>query len=244
MTNAPERRVRGEAVDDYLKAIHELSSAGLPGRPRATLSRVGTQELADHMRVSAASASRMLKQLDKLGYVSHEPYHGATLTESGERAALEVIRHHRLLETYLHDALGYGWDEVHAEADRLEHYISEDLEARIFDRLGRPGVDPHGDVIPTLEGALPPEQAENLAGQLPLADAPTATPLTVRRVPSDDPEKLRYLREIGLVPGACIEIIERQPYGGGLRLTVGDSRSERVLGEELAGEITVSRVGE
>lgn len=229
--------MRGEAVDDYLKRMYELSRAddGLGG----TGLRVGTQELADRMGVTPASASRMLKNLAEHGFVEHEPYRGATLTHDGERAALEVIRHHRLIELYLHERLGYGWDEVHAEAERLEHYISEELERRIYDALGRPEVDPHGDVIPTIEGRLPPDQARSLARQTALLDAPERTRLLVRRVPSGDPEKLRYFGEVGLVPGAHVEIVERFPFGGGLRMRAEGS-GESVVGAELAHEVRVS----
>lgn len=239
MGSSAKAGVRGEAVEDYLKAIYELGKAAEQG-PMATLQRVGTQDLAQHMSVAPASASRMLKNLDELGYVRHELYHGATLTEEGEKAALEVIRHHRLLELYLHDKLGYSWDEVHAEAERLEHYISEEFEARIYDVLGRPEVDPHGDVIPTLEGAVPPERAQNLASQLPLAEASAESVVAVERVPSSDPEKLRYLSEVGLVPGAQVRVLEKLPFDGGMRLQT--EQGERVLGLALAREIRVSRV--
>jgi DtxR family Mn-dependent transcriptional regulator len=230
--------MRGEAVEDYLKGIYELSRPGGEGSA-VTLSRVTTQELSERVGVSAASASRMLKNLDRLGLVTHDPYRGATLTEQGEKAALEVIRHHRLIELFLHEKLGYGWDEVHDEAERLEHYISEELEARISDALGSPAVDPHGDVIPTAEGSLPPEQEESLARQLPLSDAPRHERLILRRVPSADPEKLRYLRDIGLVPGAWLEVLERYPFGGGLRIRT-ERGGETVVGEDLAGQIRVS----
>ncbi|MDP9353438.1 MAG: metal-dependent transcriptional regulator [Chloroflexota bacterium] len=238
MESSARPGVRGEAVEDYLKAIYELSAAADPGSV-GTAQRVGTQDLAQHMRVSPASASRMLKHLDELGYVDHELYRGATLTGAGERAALEVIRHHRLIELYLHDKLGYSWDEVHAEAERLEHYISEEFEARIYDVLGRPEVDPHGDVIPTLEGGLPPERAQSLASQLPLVDAPPESLVVVQRVPSSDPEKLRYLREVGVVPGEQVRVLERLPFGGGVRMRT--KTGERTLGEVLASEIRVSQ---
>ncbi len=231
--------MRGEAVEDYLKGIYELSRTGSEGGAAATISRVSTQDVATRVGVTAASASRMLRNLDRLGYVTHDPYHGATLTEQGEKAALEVIRHHRLLELYLHEKLGYGWDEVHEEAERLEHYISEEFEARIFDALGGPSVDPHGDIIPTAEGSLLPEQEESLARQIPLAEAREGASATVERVPSSDPEKLRYLREVGLVPGASVEVLERYPFGGGLRVRSGRV-GEATIGLELAREIRVS----
>ncbi|MBA2362729.1 MAG: metal-dependent transcriptional regulator [Chloroflexia bacterium] len=230
-------QMRGEAVEDYLKGIYDLSARSRDDSA-ATSGRVATQDLADHVGVSAASTSRMLKHLDKLGYVEHEPYHGATLTEAGKKIALEVIRHHRLIELYLHDALGYSWDQVHEEAERLEHYISEGFEARIFEILGEPAVDPHGDIIPTLEGALPPGQERSLANQLSLSEVPADTWAVVHRVPSADAEKLRYMQEIGLVPGAHVEVLERIPFGGGLRFRAAEG-TERVIGLELAAEVRV-----
>jgi DtxR family Mn-dependent transcriptional regulator len=230
-------QTRGEAVEDYLKGVYDLSRRGRGDA--AGPGRVTTQDLADHIGVSAASASRMLKHLDELGYVEHEPYHGATLTRAGEKIALEVIRHHRLIELYLHDALDYSWDQVHDEAERLEHYISEDFEARIFEILGEPAVDPHGDIIPTLDGALPPGQERSLADQLPLSEVPAETSVVVHRVPSADAQKLRYLDEIGLVPGAHVEVLERFPFGGGVRFRV-DQGQERVIGPDLAAEVRVA----
>ncbi len=222
--------MRGEAVEDYLKSVYRLGESS---------GRVSTQELAQHMGVSAASASRMLQRLAGMGLVDHELYRGASLTPEGERVAMEVIRHHRLLELYLHRALGYDWDRVHEEAERLEHYISEDLEARIFEVLGRPEVDPHGDVIPTLEGSVPEEQERVLALQRALSEAEESSRVVVQRVPSADAAKLRYLSEIGVVPGAELEVQERYPFGGGLRVR-DESGEERVIGDHLAAEIRVS----
>lgn len=228
--------MRGEAVEDYVKAIYALTGRGDARGERATLARAGTQEVAHRLGVSAASATRMLQRLSLTGLVEYEPYHGAGLTPEGERLALEVIRHHRLLELYLHRALGYSWDEVHDEAERLEHYISEDLEARIFEALGRPVLDPHGDVIPTAEGSLPEEG--RLSAQRPLSELAAGERAVVRCVPSSDPAKLRYLGELGLAPGAALEVLEKYPFGGGLRLRVGTGE-ERVVGEELASEVMV-----
>ena len=230
--------MHGEAIENYLKAIYRLSHAdGERGGGQATAERVGTQELAQRLGVTPASASRMLQRLAGLGLVEHEHYHGASLTPEGERVALETIRHHRLLELYLHDVLGYPWDRVHEEAERLEHYISEEFEARIFEALGRPVVDPHGDPIPTLEGAVPSEYAAGAAAQRALAQLAEHDRAIVRQVPSSDPEKLRYLAAIGLVPGAEVEILERYPFGGGLRVRVGPGGPEQVIGQDLAAEI-------
>ena len=233
--------MHGEAIENYLKSIYQLSRSGAAtGSPQAVAVKVGTQELAQHLNVTAASASRMMQRLANLGLVDYELYRGASLTPEGERVALEVIRHHRLLELYLHDALGYPWDQVHAEAERLEHYISEEFEARIFEALGRPVVDPHGDPIPTVEGAVPSEYAASAASQQPLAAIAVQGRAVVRQVPSSDPEKLRYLAAIGLVPGAQVELLERYPFGGGLRLRIRPDGQERVIGPDLASEIIVT----
>ena len=230
--------MRGEAIENYLKAIYQLSrTGGEAGGGRATAVRVGTQELAQRLGVTPASASRMLQRLAGLGLVEHEHYHGASLTPEGARVALETIRHHRLLELYLHNVLGYPWDRVHEEAERLEHYISEEFEARIFEALGRPVVDPHGDPIPTLEGTVPPEYAAGAATQQALAQLAERDRAIVRQVPSADPEKLRYLAAIGLVPGAEVELLERYPFGGGVRLRVGPGGPEQVISRDLAAEI-------
>ena len=174
-----------ESAQDYLKAIWKLQAA----HGEAT-----TSALAGELGVSPASATAMLKKLDRLGLVHHEPYHGARLTPSGERVALEVIRHHRLLELYLKEALGLSWDQVHAEAERLEHYLSDEVEARIDAALGYPTRDPHGDPIPTAELVL--ETGERRT----LVDVAAGDEAVVRRVPDSDPELLRYLADLGLVP--------------------------------------------
>ena len=235
--------MRGEAIENYLKSIYQLSRVGgETGGEQATAERVGTLELAQRLGVTPASASRMMQRLASLGLVEHEQYRGASLTPEGERVALEIIRHHRLLELYLHNVLGYPWDRVHEEAERLEHYISEEFEARIFEALGRPVVDPHGDPIPTLEGTVPPEYAAGAATQRALAQLAERERAIVRQVPSSDPEKLRYLAEIGLVPGAEVELLERYPFGGGLRLRVGAAGQERIVGHDLATAIGVACV--
>ena len=167
-----------EAVQDYLKAIWKLGRNG----------RVTTSAIADKLSVSPASATAMLKKLASLGLVEHERYHGATLTESGERIALEVVRHHRLLELYLMQSLGLGWDEVHAEAERLEHHLSEQVEQRIDALLGHPTHDPHGDPIPTAELEIAP-----LGARL-LTDIHDGDEAVIRTVPDSDPALLREAR--------------------------------------------------
>ena len=181
------------AVEDYLKAVYALEVEGR----QAT-----TSALAERMGVSAPSATAMMKRLDELGLVERAPYHGVTLTEKGRLCALEVLRHHRLLELYLADSLGMSLDEVHAEADRLEHVLSEELEARIDAALGYPTHDPHGDPIPDSSLRIPASTSRSLV-DLGLGDT-----RTVARVPDGDAALLRYLAEIAIVPGQELELIE------------------------------------
>ena len=211
-----------EATQDYLKAIWKLGRDG-----PAT-----TSAIADELGVSPASATGMLKRLAALGLVEHERYHGATLTPAGERVALEVIRHHRLLELYLMEALGLGWDEVHAEADRLEHHLSEEVEARIDAALGFPKRDPHGDPIPTAELELVNDPARMLAELVRGDEA------VILCVPDSDPALLRYLAELGLFPERHITIVERAPFGGPLTVEVEGAR--HAIAVELAERIAVT----
>jgi len=221
----------GESGQDYLKGIDRLTREGKPGHERA-----GMQELADHLGVSAASTSRMLKHLGDLGYVEHEPYRGASLTPEGERAALEVLRHHRLLEAFLREKLDYRLDEVHAEAERLEHHISGAFAARIDEALGSPTVDPHGDPIPAADCTT--FRADDVP-PLALAGVPEGGRFTIGRVPSADAEQVRYLDRLGLVPGAEGEMVEQIPFGGGVRLRMPRDGGERVIGQDLARSIGV-----
>jgi DtxR family transcriptional regulator, Mn-dependent transcriptional regulator len=214
--------VLSEATQDYLKAIWKLGRDG-----PATTSAV-----AEELGVSPASATGMLKRLASLGLVEHERYHGATLTVAGERVALEVVRHHRLLELYLMEALGLGWDEVHAEADRLEHHLSEEVEARIDAALGFPKRDPHGDPIPSAELELITDPARTLA-ELVLGDE-----AVILCVPDSDPALLRYLAELGLFPRRHITMVERAPFGGPLTVEVDGAR--HAIAVELAERIAVT----
>ncbi|BAW01020.1 DtxR family iron (metal) dependent repressor [Thermus thermophilus] len=191
-----------EAQEDYLKHLFLLEEA--LGGP------VPTQALAERLSVKPPSVTEMLKKLKALGLLEHEPYRGARLTERGRRVALEVLRHHRLLEAYLHQALGYGWEEVHQEAERLEHVISEDLEERIAEYLGHPPFDPHGDPIPTKDLALPSSQA------LPLTEAPLGR-ARVARALAQDRGTLNLLARLGLVPGRPLRVLEK---GEGVRVEV------------------------
>jgi DtxR family transcriptional regulator, Mn-dependent transcriptional regulator len=211
------------ASQDYLKEIHKLR---LEGR-RAT-----TSALAGRMGVRPPSATAMIKKLAGLGLADHAPYRGVELTPAGEKVALEVIRHHRLLEQYLAQALGLPLDEVHIEADRLEHVLSEELEARIDHTLGYPTHDPHGDPIPDRKLNLDRSKLRTLATLEPGDEA------TIRRVPSDDKELLRYLTSLALVPGRKVKLRSAAPFGGPLTVRVG--KDEHAISRELAAGIGVA----
>jgi DtxR family Mn-dependent transcriptional regulator len=207
---------------DYLKAVYKLEQAS---------ETVSTNSIARKTGSSAAAATKMSKHLAAKGLLEHTPYHGVRLTPWGRRVALEVIRHHRLLETYLHEALGYGWDEVDAEAEKMEHHISEEFEARIDEMLHYPAFDPHGWPIPRPDGTVAP-----LRGR-PLSEARAGESLTVVRVRDSDPEALRYLESLGLTLGARIKVTARQPFNGPLTLRVG--AKSRHIGLELAASVFV-----
>jgi DtxR family Mn-dependent transcriptional regulator len=213
------------AIEDYLKAIYTL------GRTQA---QVTTSLLADHLGFKPASVTGMLKTMADLQLVSYTPYHGVELTAVGERIALEVVRHHRLIELYLVEALGFSWDEVHDEAERLEHHISEKLEARIAARLGEPTFDPHGDPIPSIEGTLPADKGARLA------DLTVGEHGCISRVRDQQPERLRYLADLGLVPGALLEVVASAPFDGPLTVRVG--ADVHPLDRRLAREIYISRL--
>jgi DtxR family Mn-dependent transcriptional regulator len=214
-----------EAIEDYLKAVYTLARRS--DRP------VGTSELAERLGVTPATATAMLKRLDRIGLVHHQPYHGVSLTPAGERVALEVIRHHRLLESYLSEALGMPWDRVHEEAEVLEHYISEELEGLIAAKLGDPSHDPHGDPIPGPDLAFP-----NEADSRPLEALTEGETATFSRVSDSDPQMLRYLAERGIRPGAPLLVKERQPFGGPIHVEVDGV--EHALGGELVRRMRVS----
>jgi DtxR family Mn-dependent transcriptional regulator len=220
----PETRDLTASVQDYAKAIFTLESRH---------GAASTTELAALLEVRPASVSGMLRKLSALGLVEHERYRGVRLTDHGRRVALEVIRHHRLVELFLVESLGMTWDEVHAEAEVLEHALSEELEELIAAKLGNPTVDPHGDPIPTrdLELAETPGPA--------LAELEPGDRATFVRVSDSDPGMLRFLGERGIVPGARLELVERQPFDGPLFVRVGDE--VHVLGTTLAGAMRVQR---
>jgi DtxR family Mn-dependent transcriptional regulator len=212
------------AVQDYAKAIYALEERG-------DGCAVTTNALAERMGVTAASASAMVKRLDAMGLVTHEPYKGVQLTQTGSAIALEVIRHHRLLELYLSESLGVPWDRVHDEAEVLEHVLSEELEELIAAKLGDPTHDPHGDPIPTREGRMPASPTVSMQA-LAAGDCGTFV-----RISDSDPEMLRYLAARGIAPGDSFEIVEKQPFEGPVFARFADE--VHVLGGSLARAMRV-----
>lgn len=211
-----------ESMQDYLKAIYKLQERGGP---------VSTSALAASLSVSAPSVTGMMKKLAGLQLLRHHPYQGVVLTRAGERIALEVIRHHRLLELYLSQALGYSLDRVHAEAEKLEHAISEEFAEKIFEALGRPTSDPHGHPIPGRNGRMDRAEYELLSEWEPGACG------VIRQVSDGDAEALRYLGARGLVPEAAVEVLEKAPFDGPLTVRAGDR--SHILGRRLASQIRV-----
>lgn len=222
-TTSDTHALRSTAVEDYAKAIYALHERD--NQP------VSTTALADRLGVTAASASGMVKRLGELGLVSHRRYHGVLLTDAGRRVALEVIRHHRLLELYLVESLGVPWDRVHQEAEVLEHVLSEELEELIAAKLGDPTHDPHGDPIPSRELTIEEVPTHSLESLTP-GDCGTFA-----RISDSDPDMLRYLAERGIAPGDELEVVERQPFGGPLFVRFGDQ--VHPLGGDLAHAIRV-----
>ncbi len=220
---ALEHPRHSDAIEDYAKAIYALSHRD----DRA----VATNALAARLGVSAASASAMVKKLADRGLAVHVPYKGVELTEEGERVALEVMRHHRLLELFLVEQLGVPWDRVHEEAEALEHVLSEDLEGRIAAKLGHPTHDPHGDPIPTPELTIEEGQTQSLDA-LPVGSRGRFT-----RVSDSDATMLRWLEEQGIELGAALTVVDRQPFDGPLSVRIGNA--ERVLGGRVARAMRV-----
>jgi DtxR family Mn-dependent transcriptional regulator len=224
--------VLSTAAEDYLKAIYQLRAQNEHERSGGT---VTTQALADRLGVAAPSATAMVKKLAGLKLLRHEKYRGVELTEAGEKIALEVIRHHRLIETFLAEVLGMDWDQVHAEAEKWEHVLSEEVEAKIVAALNNPTHDPHGSPIPTLDGKLPAHDWQNLTGA---AQNGTAVHWLVRRVSDHNPAVLRHLREVGLVPNAHVEVLQARPEAGVLQLRINGI--EHTIGVEPARAVWVS----
>ncbi len=213
-----------QSEQDYLKAIYHLAQRG--GSPR-----VGTVVLAKWLDVAPASVTNMMKKLAEQGLVSHRPYQGVALTETGEKMTLQLLRRHRLLETYLRERLGVPWDQVHAEADRLEHALSEDLEERIDAILGHPTTDPHGAPIPTKDGVVAARATTRLWQARP------GSSVTVAEVEDEDAALLKHLADLGLVPGARVEVLAKGPFGGPLHVRVAGN--EHALGEVISRVVSV-----
>jgi DtxR family Mn-dependent transcriptional regulator len=212
-------------VEDYLKAIYTI------GRGTGA---AATNEIAQRLALAPASVSGMVRRLADQGLLAYERYHGVKLTETGRRAALRTLRRHRVIEAYLAQALGYPWDRVHDEAERLEHAASDELVDRMASTMGEPEVDPHGAPIPTREGAV--DETEYTS----LADLAIGVPGTVVRVTDEDPAMLRYLAELSVVPGKRVTVKSRAPYGGPLILAVG--RQEISVGPALAAHVMTAPV--
>lgn len=213
-----------QSVQDYLKRIYDLTEDGSPA---------STNDLARVLQVKPASVTGMIQKLaaEKSALVAYQKHQGVTLTPAGKRAALEVIRHHRLLEAWLVQTLGYSWDEVHEEAERLEHVISEDLEQRIAASLGHPSRDPHGELIPSEDLTMPDDDSTPLAALRPSQTA------TILRVNAHDPNLLRHLNSLGLTPGVQVEITEYSSFDNNLTVKVG--QKSNVLGLNITTKIFV-----
>ena len=216
-------------IEDYLKTIYDLT---------ADSGRATTNQIAERMGVTPASVTNMIQKLAATDppLLEYRKHRGVVLTEEGEKVALEILRHHRLLEMFLHQTLGYRWDEVHEEADRLEHVISEEFEERIAERLGNPRQDPHGDPIPTRELELPDNST------VPLSEMRPGEQGKVRRVRDTDPDLLRYLSDLGLTPGAKITVLDFSPFDHNLRLRVEGKDEAAVLGPNVTHQVFVEVV--
>ena len=210
-------------VEDYLKAIYELERSGTAAE---------TNAIAKRLAIAPASVSGMVRRLAQQGLITHERYHGTRLTVAGRRAALQTIRRHRVIESYLTEALGYSWDRVHDEAERLEHAASDELIDRMAKAIGEPETDPHGAPIPSREGTLKEKVA------VPLASLPEGASARVERESDKSAERLRDLAELGVVPGATVKLVERAPFDGPITLKVNSAK--QAIGAELAAQILVT----
>ncbi len=211
-----------QAVEDYLKAIYELQAEG---------GKVSTTELSERLHVAPASVTGMVKKLATMKLVVHEPYQGVELTPTGEKIALEVVRHHRLVESYLAESLGVSWDKVHEEADRWEHVLSEEMEDLMDDKLGHPTTDPHGAPIPARDGSMPKSELRRLSELEPGEAA------VIAEVSDHNAELLRYLGDLGLFPRVEVRVLASAPFEG--PVTIKTNGDEHVLGREVAGHILV-----
>ena len=212
-----------QAIQDYVKAIYKISMND---------GNVTTNSISDRLKVSQASVTGMIKKLDELKLIHHKPYQGVELTDTGKKVALEIIRHHRLLELYLAEAMEYSWDQVHEEAEKLEHVISEQFEERIALFLGDPKTDPHGAPIPTKDGVIEERNLE------PLTMAEAGQKVRVKQVSDTNPEMLRYLGKLGIYPEVVVNVVERKPFEGPLVVQIG--KSQHHLGQALTDNILVT----
>lgn len=214
------------SIEDYLKAIYQIESGGTPAQ---------TSAIAGALDVAPPSVSGMLKRLAESGLIEHEPYRGVMLTSGGRRAALKIVRRHRILESYLMSKLGYDWDTVHDEAERLEHAASDQLVERMAMALGNPRYDPHGSPIPTPAGEV--EQPDVVS----LDRVPVGELAELRMVSDTEPDRLRFLASLGLKPGARFEVLARQPFRGPVTIRLaGTIPREQVIGYELAASLWCS----
>jgi DtxR family Mn-dependent transcriptional regulator len=216
------------AQEDYLKALYQLHGDHQP---------VPTRDLAQRLGISSPSVSEMVTRLSAQGLVEHDRYRGQQLTRDGRKVALELVRHHRLLEMFLVQVLGYSLDEVHDEAERLEHVISERMEQRIFDLLGRPELDPHGHAIPTLAGKVRP------LSERPLSQCRVGEKVVVQGVSDDDPARLRELKRRGLLPGTRAEVVVASTYEGPIEVRINRKRVSIPLGLARAMFVEAERTG-
>ena len=212
------------SVEDYLKIIYRLTETGEPA---------STTAIAEALDLAAPSVSGMIKRLAEAALVEHLPYRGVTLTREGRRAALRMLRRHRVIETYLVSSLGFTWDNVHDEAERLEHAVSEDLVERMSRALGDPHFDPHGDPIPAPNGRMMD------VSTLKLPDIAVGETVTIARVGTSAADRLRWLADAGLVPGAQVTVLDQQPFNGPVTLALSGAR--RVVGRDLALQLFCTR---
>lgn len=211
------------AVEDYLKTIYEVQNEQ---------GKVATSTLAERLGVAPASVTGMVKRLAEMNLVTYTPYQGVALTETGKQIALEVLRHHRLMELYLAQALGVPWDQVHAEAEKWEHVLSDTVEDRIDEALGHPTTDPHGSPIPGKDGSFRRVVQKRLSNLEPGQSG------VVSEVPDEDPELLRYLGRMGLYPQVAVDVVGKEPFDGPLTIRVG--AAEHILGREAAHQVRVA----
>ncbi len=214
------RKILTRSIEDYLKTIYELEQDGAPAQ---------TSAIAEALDVAAPSVSGMVKRLSELDLLRHVPYKGVQLTQDGRDAALNLLRRHRIVETYLTSKLGYDWDSVHEEAERLEHAVSDELIERMAMALGNPHYDPHGAPIPTKDGTV--EATDHVA----LAEVAVGEVAQLKMVSDKDPARLRFVASLGLKPGVTFEVLGRQPFQGPTTIrTIGPGAKEQVIGHELA----------